>query len=111
MIGVARDTLLADTLSGMALAPIVIVVRPAQDKEAPDLLVVETASLKLLRELRVEFLVGQVGEVAVDKLRHLAELGSGDPRKRAAKIVSDFIGSASKGDEPSASSEVTGPRG
>lgn len=34
----------------------------------------------------------------VDKLRRLAELGSGDPRKDAAKIVSDFTGSASKGD-------------
>lgn len=32
-----------------------------------------------------------------DKLRHLAEVGSGDPRQAAAKIVSDFGGSASKG--------------
>lgn len=33
-----------------------------------------------------------------DRLRHLAEVGSGDPRKAAAKIVSDFVGSASRGD-------------
>jgi len=33
-----------------------------------------------------------------DKLRQLAELGSGDPRRAAAKIVSDFASSASKGD-------------
>lgn len=33
-----------------------------------------------------------------DRLRQLAEVGSGDPRKAAAKIVSDFAGSASKGD-------------
>jgi hypothetical protein len=34
----------------------------------------------------------------LDKLRHLAEVGSGEPRKAAAKIVSDFAGCASKGD-------------
>ena len=33
-----------------------------------------------------------------EKLRHLAEIGSGEPRKAAAKIVSDFAGSASKND-------------
>lgn len=34
----------------------------------------------------------------MDKLRQLAERGSGDPRKEAAKIVDDFAGAASKGD-------------
>jgi len=34
----------------------------------------------------------------LDKLRQLAEASSGEPRKAAAKIVSDFTGSASKGD-------------
>jgi hypothetical protein len=33
-----------------------------------------------------------------DKLRQLAEGGSGNPRKAAAKVVSDFAHSASKGD-------------
>ena len=33
-----------------------------------------------------------------DKLRQLAEVDSGKPQKAAAKIVSDFVGSASKGD-------------
>lgn len=34
----------------------------------------------------------------LDKLRRLAEVSSGEPRKAAAKIVSEFAGSASKGD-------------
>lgn len=33
-----------------------------------------------------------------DRLRQLAEVGSGDARKAAAKIVSDFATSASTGD-------------
>ena len=33
-----------------------------------------------------------------DKLRYLAEVGSGGPRNAAAKIVGDFTGSASKAD-------------
>jgi hypothetical protein len=34
----------------------------------------------------------------LDKLRQLAAVSSGEPRRAAAKIVSDFAGSASKGD-------------
>jgi hypothetical protein len=34
----------------------------------------------------------------LDKLRQIAERGSGDPRKAAAKIVNDFAGTASKRD-------------
>jgi hypothetical protein len=34
----------------------------------------------------------------VDKLRKVAEAGSGDPRKAAARIVHKFVADASKGD-------------
>jgi HPt (histidine-containing phosphotransfer) domain-containing protein len=36
--------------------------------------------------------------VCLDKLRQLAQTGSGDPRKAAAKIVHDFAGDAKKKD-------------
>jgi hypothetical protein len=34
----------------------------------------------------------------LDKLRQIAEFGSGEPRHAAAKIVDDFVGSASEDD-------------
>jgi hypothetical protein len=37
-------------------------------------------------------------QVCVDNLRNIAETGSGDPRKTAAKIVHEFVADASKGD-------------
>ena len=37
-------------------------------------------------------------QICVDELRKLAETGSGDPRKAAAKIVHKFVNGSSKAD-------------
>lgn len=37
-------------------------------------------------------------QVCVDKLHQVADIGAGEPREAAAKIVGDFAGSASKAD-------------
>jgi hypothetical protein len=37
-------------------------------------------------------------QACVDRLRKIAEEGSGDPRKAAAKLVHKFVADASKGD-------------